>query len=45
MYCDEKKIEAFASRRGKGYDEVRKGLCTHVHDAITRMNRIWNVAS
>ena len=38
-------MEAIVSRRGKGYYGFIQGLLPHVHDAITRMDRIWNAAS
>ena len=40
-----KKLEAIDSGYGKGCYGVSKGLRPHVHDAITRMNRVWNAAS
>ena len=33
------------TRHGKVYDGVGQGLRSHVHDAITRMDRILNAAS
>ena len=46
IYCDdEKKTEAIASSRGKGYDGVSQGLRPHVRDDTTMMYRILNAAS
>ena len=44
IYCDEGG-GSISSRRGKGYDRFSQGFCPHVHDAITRMDRIWDAAS